>query len=129
LHRAAHDAIVAHALAERPRECCGVLLGAGEEIVEAVATMNLATSGGRYFIDPKGHVAARRDARLRGLDVVGFYHSHPHAPALPSARDLAEATYPESLYLIVSLSTAQPGVSAYRFTEGNFLEVPLVTVP
>jgi len=129
LHRAAHDAIVAHALAERPRECCGILLGAGEEIVEAIATVNLATSGGRYFIDPKGHIDARRDARQRGLDVVGFYHSHPHSPAAPSARDLAEATYPGHLYLIVSLSNARPAVSAYWFTKGNFLEVPLVTVP
>ena len=129
MHRAAHDAIVAHALAERPRECCGVLLGAGDEIVEAVATRNVATSSGQYFIDPKGHIDARRDARQRGLDVVGFYHSHPLSPPLPSARDLAEATYSGSLYLIVSLSTAQPGVSAYRFAAGDFIEVPLVTVP
>jgi proteasome lid subunit RPN8/RPN11 len=62
---------------------------------------------------------------LRGLDIVGFYHSHPHSPARPSARDLAEATYVDALYLIVSLEADPPVVRAYTLVDGRFLEVGL----
>jgi proteasome lid subunit RPN8/RPN11 len=83
------------------------------------------------MIDPKQHIGIRRDARTRGVEVVGFYHSHPRSPAMPSTSDLAEATYPGHLYLIVSLATERPAVSIYRLDDGgagNFLHLPLVTV-
>src|SRR4051812_32287507 len=92
--RIAHDAvdaIVAHAREAAPAECCGLLLGSPASIVEAARTRNIATdSTSRFLIDPKDHIDGRREARRRSLEVVGFYHSHPRSPAVPSARDRAE---------------------------------------
>lgn len=127
LSRPAFDGIVEHARREQPRECCGLLVGhaaAVVQILEAVPARNLAEDPNRFFLDPVDHIRTRREARNRGLDVVGYYHSHPHSPARPSARDLAEATYVDALYLIVSLATIPAAVCVYELAEGAFIEVP-----
>ena len=122
-------AIVAHAREVAPEECCGVLLGHGEAIVDARRARNVATSTEtRFLIDPKDHIDARRDGRARGLDVVGFYHSHPRSGAVPSPTDVAEAAYPGALHVIIGLGADPPEVRAFEFDEGNFRERPLVTV-
>src|SRR5580765_3195540 len=130
--RAALDAIVAHAREAAPAECCGLLLGHDAELTEAVRTRNVAgRDRSRFVIDPKDHIDGRRDARRRGLDVVGFYHSHPKSPAIPSETDRAEASYPDHLYLIVSLAGDPPDVALFRLDDGgrrDFLRQPFVTV-
>ena len=123
------DAVVAHAREASPAECCGLLLGTGNLVVAAAPARNIATDPTRRFeIDPQDHVDARRDARGRGLAVLGFYHSHPRSPALPSPTDLAEASYPDHLYLIVSLAAAVPDVGLFRLEDGNFRATGFVTV-
>ena len=122
-------ALIAHARETAPDECCGLLLGRGDEIVEAVRARNAAEPAAtRFLIDPKDHIDARRDGRMRGLDVVGFYHSHPRSGATPSDTDLAEAAYPGSLYVIVGLGADPPEVRMFGFDNGNFRERQLVTV-
>jgi proteasome lid subunit RPN8/RPN11 len=123
VRQAALDAVVSHAHDTAPAECCGLLLGAPAVVMEARPARNLATDPNRFLIDPRDHIDARRDARARGLDVVGFYHSHPHSAAVPSPTDLEEASYPEHLYLIVGLASEQPEVRLYRLTAGAFLEL------
>jgi proteasome lid subunit RPN8/RPN11 len=126
---AVRDALVAHAGETAPAECCGLFLGRGEEIVEAVRARNLADEPAtRFLIDPADHFAARRTARGRGLEVVGFYHSHPSSPAEPSARDRAEFTYAGHLYAIVSLRVEPAEIRLFRFDAGNFHRVSFVTV-
>jgi proteasome lid subunit RPN8/RPN11 len=120
------EAVVAHALDARPSECCGILLGKDDEIVEAVRAGNLAQSASRFLIDPRDHINVRRAARDRGLDVIGFYHSHPSSTGEPSATDLAEASYPDHLYLIVGLAPSPPETRLYRLAGSGFLELPLV---
>jgi proteasome lid subunit RPN8/RPN11 len=120
---------LAHAREAAPDECCGLLLGRGDEIAEAVRARNVAEQpAARFLIDPADHFAALRRARERGLDVVGFYHSHPSSPPEPSARDLAEFSYPGHLYAIVSLQAEPAEIRLFRFVDGNFHRVPLVTV-
>jgi proteasome lid subunit RPN8/RPN11 len=127
--RRASDAIVAHARAEAPRECCGVLIGSAATVTEAAAAKNIADASTRFLIDPQDHIDAIRRARQRGLQVVGFYHSHPHSSAVPSETDRAEANYPDHLYLIVGLAAASPEIRLFRLTtDGNFLELAFVTV-
>ena len=122
-------AIVAHAREASPQECCGLLLGRGEAIVEARRARNAATSAEtRFVIDPRDHIDARRESRARGLEVVGFYHSHPRSGAVPSSTDLAEAAYPGTLHVIVGLGADPPEVRVFEFEDGNFRERPLVTV-
>jgi desampylase len=123
------DRIVAHARSLAPDECCGVLIGNDDQVFDAVPARNIADRPAvRFLIDPKDHLAALRDARGRGLDVVGFYHSHPRSPAIPSETDRAEANYPQHLFLIVSLKDRTPDLQLYWFLDGNFLPAPFVTV-
>jgi len=127
--RDVRDRLIAHAHQESPRECCGILLGRDDEIVEARHARNVASSPAtRFIIDPKDHIDARRDGRARGLEVLGFYHSHPHGAAVPSATDVAEAAYPGSVYAIIGLGAEPPEVRVFEFADGNFQERPLVTV-
>jgi len=118
--RSVCDAVVAHARETAPAECCGVLIGTAAAIVSAVRTGNLSAHPSRFLIDPADHLRARREARARGLDVVGFYHSHPHSDAAPSPTDLAEASYANHLYLIVGLAGEAADVRLYRFTGESF---------
>jgi proteasome lid subunit RPN8/RPN11 len=120
------DKIVAHAREAKPRECCGVLLGKDDEIVDAVGARNLAEEPTRYLIDPQDHILALRDGRRRGLDVIGFYHSHPHSVASPSPRDLEEASYPDCVYLIASLAAEPPDVRLFRLDARSFVGVDLI---
>jgi proteasome lid subunit RPN8/RPN11 len=110
-----------------PRECCGLLLGAADDVVEAVSSANLASDPNRFLIDPAAHFSARREARRRGLSVVGFYHSHPHSPPQPSPADKADASYDEHLYLIIGLAVDPPELRLFRTEHMNFVEVEFVT--
>ena len=127
--RDAVDRILEDARARAPEECCGVLLGTADRIADVHPARNAAERPtARFVIDPRDHFAAIRDGRERGLSVVGFYHSHPRSAAVPSETDRAEAAYPDQLFLIVSLAAPDPDLRLYRFTDGNFLEVPFVRV-
>lgn len=59
----------------------------------------------RFALDPKEQIAAMRRMQEQGEELFALFHSHPAAPAEPSATDLEQATYPDTLYLIVSLNT------------------------
>jgi [CysO sulfur-carrier protein]-S-L-cysteine hydrolase len=104
-----------------------MLVGSGASVAEAVPARNIAEKATRFLIDPRDHIAAIRRARERGLAVLGFYHSHPQSPAVPSETDRAEAAYPDNLYMIVSLSEDRPELRLYRLTDGNFRELAFVT--
>jgi proteasome lid subunit RPN8/RPN11 len=125
VRRAALDAAISHARETAPAECCGMLLGAPDAVMDTRPARNLATDGNRFLINPKDHLDARREARALGLDVVGFYHSHPRSAAVPSPTDLEEASYPDHLYLIVGLAGEQPDVRLYRLEADRFLELTL----
>ncbi len=98
------------ARARYPAECCGILIGeAGGDrqrrvrIVEVVATPNLEQRRpDRYTIDPRDLLAAHKRARREGRAVVGYYHSHPERPAVPSEVDRA-AAWPDTSYLILEV--------------------------
>jgi proteasome lid subunit RPN8/RPN11 len=115
--------IVAHAREAFPLECCGVLVGTVGRIVQAVRARNIATGPNRFHIDPKDHVDARRQSRREGLDIIGFYHSHPAGAAAPSETDRAEATYDRCLHVIVAVAGGVPDVRAFWFERGEFSEV------
>ena len=92
-----------------PHECCGILLGTADGDVRTVrATLrcnNTRTDSpeNRYNIDPRELVRAQREAHERGLDIVGFYHSHPDHPARWSPTDFEEAHWIGCSYVITSV--------------------------
>jgi proteasome lid subunit RPN8/RPN11 len=100
------ERIHAHLCAAYPEEGCGALLGrdqGDQRRVESAAPLDNTRAdqrGRRYLIAPEQFLAAERRGRAAGLDVVGFYHSHPDHPAEPSAYDLEHA-WPFYTYLIV----------------------------
>ena len=126
--RRALAAVVAHARAEAPRECCGLLVGLEGRIVEAVALPNVdPTPERRFQVDPRDHIHLRRSLRGSGRSIAGVYHSHPGSPPAPSPSDVAEALYPDFIYLIVSLLDDPPDVRAYRIIQQIVRELPVRT--
>jgi proteasome lid subunit RPN8/RPN11 len=125
---AALDAIIVHARAAHPLECCGMLVGTGVNVEDAVPARNLAATPNRFLVDPVDHIAARRAARASGREVVGFYHSHPHSRAEPSVTDVAEATYPEAVHLIVSLAGGDPQARLFRIDANGVTELRFARV-
>ena len=109
-----------------PRECCGVLLGVGNRILAAIPGRNLAASPTRFELDPRDHIAARRQARAAGQEVLGFYHSHPATPPRPSPTDVAEWSYPELVAVIVGPSDGSMEARAFRLRGAEVEEIPLV---
>lgn len=99
-----------HAAASYPEECCGFLIGHsgdGEEttVVERVLSVGnerAESRHNRYLINPETVLAAHKEARALGLDVMGYYHSHPDHPARPSEFD-REHAWPGLSYVIVSV--------------------------
>ena len=124
------EAVASHAREAAPEECCGLLLGTDGEVLEAVRARNVAEDRlTRFLIDPKDHIDARRAARARGLEVVGFYHSHPHSAAEPSPTDVADCSYPDHLHAIVSLKAEPATVALFLFTNGKFHRTSLFMAP
>ncbi len=106
-------AIDRHAEATYPDECCGVILGRqvdGKRIVEALVEIenqwDEVERRRRFLITPKQYMQAEKQATAAGLDLLGFYHSHPDAPARPSEFD-REHAWPFYSYLIAGVSNGK----------------------
>jgi proteasome lid subunit RPN8/RPN11 len=76
-------------------------------------------------MDPHELLRAYQEADAEGLEVVGYYHSHPATPAVPSRTDVARAADPFAVYVIVSLASEPPEVRAYRIADGGYRELEL----
>ena len=82
--------MVSHAEATYPKEGCGVMLGSDGVVKEAVPVPNSYTGPQEDFfvMDPQDLYGVDRDARTKGMEVVGIFHSHPDCDAYFSKRDL-----------------------------------------
>jgi len=118
-----------HGARDYPNECCGILLGQAEgelkQVREVVALKNLRqepekaqelmpldspereSERNRFLIDPREQLRVEKDARARGLDVLGYYHSHPDHPARPSNYD-REHAWPWYSYVILAVEASEP---------------------
>lgn len=101
------DEIRRHGEAAYPAECCGVLVGRvsgdGKEVIHLVPAVNRRTDDPhRYLIAPDDLRRLEADVRAAGLEIVGYYHSHPDHPAAPSAFD-ADHAWPWYSYVIVRI--------------------------
>jgi proteasome lid subunit RPN8/RPN11 len=94
-----------------PHECCGVLVGDADNktVKSVVACGNTRTDSpqNRYHISPAELIRIQREAALAGLDIVGFYHSHPDWPAKWSSTDLDEAHWTGCSYVITSIESGK----------------------
>jgi len=117
LPRAVFEALRAHGEETYPHECCGALLGRstpeGWLVERAVRAGNTRTDSAhnRYSIAPVELVRIEREARLQGLEIAGFYHSHPDHPAQWSSTDLAEAHWLGCSYVITQVSSGKAALT------------------
>lgn len=125
------NAIGDHGACEYPNECCGAMLGVeiggvkevrelaalknirqdfarGQELIPLTA-LETESERNRFLIDPKDLVQVEKQARSQGLDIIGFYHSHPDHPAQPSAYDRDHA-FPWYSYVIITVEAGKPGL-------------------
>jgi len=90
-----------------PKEGCGIFLGTVDgdaDVVDVRLATNLRQDRARdrYIMDPKDILLAEREAEARGLEVVGFWHTHPDHPARPSQYD-ADHAWPDYVYVIMAI--------------------------
>ena len=97
-----------------PNECCGILFGKDEDDEHVVTSLrpieNARESDERYhrfLITAEEMMQAELEARRLGLDIVGFYHSHPDHPARPSDYD-REHALPFYSYIILRVAEGRP---------------------
>jgi proteasome lid subunit RPN8/RPN11 len=132
------DEIRRHGERDYPFECCGLLIGRfGENGCKIVAETYPISNAreeeakrNRFLILPDELLQGERYARQQRLDVVGFYHSHPDHPAVPSAYDLEHA-WPVYSYIVVAVGEGRAGdlrswemrADRSRFTEEEIMEI------
>jgi len=146
------EAIRRHGVQDYPFECCGVMLGkvngASKQVGEIVPLKNLRndparaqellpvddpereTERNRFLIDPLDQLRVEKEARARGLEVLGYYHSHPDHPARPSIYD-REHAWPWYSYVIVSVERGcAKDLTCWILAEeeGDFCPEPLEVV-
>lgn len=113
LSRSLYDELRAHSEEVYPYECCGALLGRpvadGWRVEVLVRASNVRTGAAqnRYQIAPAELVTIVSEARGLGLEVAGFYHSHPNHAAEPSVTDFAEAHWIGCAYVITEVSAGK----------------------
>jgi proteasome lid subunit RPN8/RPN11 len=117
ISQAIYDAIRAHGEETYPHECCGALLGRssanGWRIEASARAGNTRTDSAhnRYQIAPVELVKIEREARRQGLEIAGFYHSHPDHPAQWSPTDFAEAHWLGCSYVITAVAQGKAAVT------------------
>ena len=119
LTKAVDAAIREHGRQTFPHECCGAMLGRDGAVLEAHALANTTEEGPRrrFLVRPDDYRAAEQRARAAGLDLLGFYHSHPDHPARPSQYDLDHA-WPSFSYVIVSvMAGADKDLTSWRLKD------------
>lgn len=107
IHDIEKKQIYKHAESEYPNECCGVLLGDKNtlSVCETVPVVNRDTDGRKeihFVMNPMDVYRIEKEAEKRGLEVLGFYHSHVDCPAILSQED-RRYMIPGCLYAIASV--------------------------
>lgn len=116
--QAEYDALRQHGEETYPHECCGIMLGrviapGQNEVVELMRAGNTRTDSlhNRYHIAPQELIKAQREGRKKGLEIVGFYHSHPDHPAQWSKTDFEEAHWFGCSYVITAVAQGKAEVT------------------
>ncbi len=121
IQRPAFEAIQAHGAEGYPHEICGIMIGprGDRTVTEVKRARNIITDRAhdRYEIDPRDHMRIQREADAAGMDIVGYYHSHPDHPAQASRFD-TERAWAGYVYLIVAIHSGK-AVDANAFIAGK----------
>jgi proteasome lid subunit RPN8/RPN11 len=120
------DEMIAHARADAPNECCGMVASRDGEAVAIYRATNAAASPLRYEIEGMEQYRIQSEIDDAGLDLGAIYHSHTRSAPEPSQTDVNLAFYPEALYVIVGVKDPdEPDVRAWRIVDGQVSEASL----
>ena len=127
------DEIVAHANAEAPNECCGMISARDGVAVAVHRARNAAASPLRYIIDPAEQYEISRAIEDAGLDLGLIYHSHTRSDPVPSQTDINLAklggsdlpAFPGTLYLIVGVKDDEPDLRTWSIVGNEVTQVEL----
>ena len=122
---AQYEAMLAHVLADRSEERCGLLAGRANRVEAVLPVPNVLRSAVAYQMDGREFIEAMVACDFEPL---GIFHSHPAGPPVPSPTDIAQALYPDSIYVIIALNQSPPSVRGFRIVEGQVTEVGLSAV-
>lgn len=122
------EAMYAHARAESPAECCGLIGGGDGGRAGAIYPLRNVAADPLvgYEAAPEELFAAQRSIRERGEQLLGIYHSHPRSSEpVPSETDVRLAYYPSAIYFIIGLAAGIETLRAFRISEpdGNWTRV------
>jgi proteasome lid subunit RPN8/RPN11 len=128
------DEIICHSKREDPVEACGILAGKTtgadgtpiKDVLKVYQCRNELDSPTKYRIEPEQQLRIFDEIEEAGLDLVGFYHSHPRGNPRPSSIDRERANYVGYSYLIVSLNPER--ISSWFLDEFGFKEEEIQTV-
>lgn len=119
-----YNIMLEHCVKGLPHEACGLIAGIKDEEKKTVKKIYLLTnmdaSSEHFSMNPKEQLAAVKDARANGLELLGNFHSHPESPSRPSEEDKRLAFDSTSEYLILSLMERDhPVLRAFHIDKGK----------
>ena len=126
--------MLTYILRNLPEEACGFVAGiplqgsTGWRSASVMPLTNILHSPTRYRLDPREHLAAFELIDMQGWELAAIFHSHPTGPNHPSATDLAESAYPDTVYLIWSIERKDWICRAFIIRERAYQEVGLTLV-
>ena len=120
--RTLYDEMLAHVSSDTEQEMCGLLSGRARQVDRVWPVPNALASPTAYRMDGPEFAEAMIGCEFEPL---GIYHSHPAGPPVPSPTDIAEAAYPDSIYVVISLQTPLPSVRAFTIVEEQVTEVQI----
>jgi [CysO sulfur-carrier protein]-S-L-cysteine hydrolase len=119
--------LVAHARADAPNECCGMIAAADGHLTAYFPAANEFASPMRFQIDSADQIRITNQIEERGEEIGAIFHSHPNSEAYPSQTDLNLARWwPGVLWLICSLAGDEPVVRGFALDDDRIEEVELV---
>lgn len=120
------EAMILAARKAAPLEACGLLAGKDDTITRFYELTNADASEDHFSMIPEEQFQAVRDMRDAGLEMLGIWHSHPSSPPEMSAEDLRLAYTPDTIYVIVSLSSpSSPEIAGFQKKEDKIHRVRL----
>ncbi len=120
------EEMIAHAKADFPLECCGILAGKDDTISHIYKVINNDRSRVSYLMDPKEQIRVFKEMRTLSIEMKAIYHSHPNHPAYPSMTDVELAYYPDAIYIIISINNnKETEIRGFRIINKEITEAEL----
>ncbi|MBI4652293.1 M67 family metallopeptidase [Candidatus Desantisbacteria bacterium] len=119
-----YEQMIQDAIESFPNECCGILAGKTNTASKIYPVKNVEVSPETgYLMDSDVQFKILKILEQSSIEVIAFYHSHPNSECYPSKKDIDLISYPDSLYVIISLAEIEsPEVKAFKIQKDKVRE-------